>query len=97
MEDSNTYGSLAGYVVCFPTFHTDRIKLSASVLPYKDSIKHDKFLQVGLLLRLSGGEPLLHMKAFIHYPMYTDGVQYFPFRTMSMLSCLSTLWYLFQK
>ncbi|VDK63446.1 unnamed protein product [Onchocerca ochengi] len=49
---------------------------------------------VGLLLRLSGGEPLLSFPAFIHYPMYEEvikedgtalGTQYFPFRTMAML------------
>uniref|UniRef100_A0AC34RIE5 High-affinity choline transporter 1 n=1 Tax=Panagrolaimus sp. JU765 TaxID=591449 RepID=A0AC34RIE5_9BILA len=43
---------------------------------------------IGLLLRLSGGEPLLHFPALIHYPMYdieTD-TQYFPFKTMSMLA-----------
>ncbi|VDO29173.1 unnamed protein product, partial [Brugia timori] len=49
---------------------------------------------VGLLLRLSGGEPLLSFPAFIHYPMYEEvikedgtilGTQFFPFRTMAML------------
>ncbi|CAI4222069.1 unnamed protein product [Auanema sp. JU1783] len=46
---------------------------------------------VGLLLRLSGGEPLIGLPAFIHYPLYEDGTQYFPFRTMAMLSTLGTL------
>ncbi|VDM40251.1 unnamed protein product [Toxocara canis] len=63
MERSNTYGSIAGYVV-------------------------------GLLLRLSGGEPLLSFPALVHYPLYEEyslpdgsvsGTQYFPFRTMAML------------
>jgi len=43
---------------------------------------------VGLVLRLSGGEPLLHFPAAIHYPMYdveTD-TQYFPFKTTAMLA-----------
>ncbi|KAL3982077.1 High-affinity choline transporter 1 [Acanthocheilonema viteae] len=49
---------------------------------------------VGLLLRLSGGEPLLSFPALIHYPMYEEvtkedgtilGTQFFPFRTMAML------------
>jgi len=43
---------------------------------------------VGLMLRLSGGEPLLHFPAAIHYPMYdveTD-TQYFPFKTTAMLA-----------
>uniref|UniRef100_A0A914CLK7 High-affinity choline transporter 1 n=1 Tax=Acrobeloides nanus TaxID=290746 RepID=A0A914CLK7_9BILA len=45
---------------------------------------------VGLLLRLSGGEPLLHFPAIIHYPMYDaeTGTQYFPFKTMSMVASL---------
>jgi high affinity choline transporter 7 len=47
---------------------------------------------VGLLMRLSGGEPLLHFPAFVHYPMYDaeSGSQYFPFKTLSMLASLST-------
>uniref|UniRef100_A0A915Q563 High-affinity choline transporter 1 n=1 Tax=Setaria digitata TaxID=48799 RepID=A0A915Q563_9BILA len=58
---------------------------------------------VGLLLRLSGGEPLLSFPAFIHYPMYEEvtnadgtilGTQFFPFRTMAMLgsfiACIGT-------
>lgn len=43
---------------------------------------------VGLILRLSGGEPLLGLPALVHYPMYEDGLQYFPFKTASMLSSL---------
>ena len=42
---------------------------------------------VGILLRLSGGEPLFNLPALIKFPMYdhvTD-TQRFPFRTMSML------------
>jgi high affinity choline transporter 7 len=42
-----------------------------------------------MLLRLSGGEPLLHLPAFVHYPMYEDGQQYFPFKTMATLISLS--------
>uniref|UniRef100_A0A914MSZ7 High-affinity choline transporter 1 n=3 Tax=Meloidogyne TaxID=189290 RepID=A0A914MSZ7_MELIC len=47
---------------------------------------------VGLILRLSGGEALLHFKAIIHYPFYdpSTSIQYFPFRTMSMLASLLT-------
>ncbi|VDD94504.1 unnamed protein product [Enterobius vermicularis] len=63
IERSNTYGSIAGYVL-------------------------------GLLLRLSGGEPLLAFPAYVHYPLYEEtlnadgtisGTQYFPFKTMAML------------
>lgn len=47
---------------------------------------------VGLLLRLSGGEALLHFPAIVQYPLYdsVSNVQYFPFRTMSMLASLAT-------
>ncbi|VDN25465.1 unnamed protein product [Cylicostephanus goldi] len=48
-------------------------------------------ISVGLVLRLSGGEPLLGLPALVHYPMYTDGIQYFPFKTMSMLASLITI------
>ncbi|CAI5449739.1 unnamed protein product [Caenorhabditis angaria] len=48
---------------------------------------------VGLILRLAGGEPLLSFPPFFHYPMYTDGVQYFPFRTFAMLSSMSTIYF----
>lgn len=51
-----------------------------------------QYLSVGLAMRLSGGEPLLNFPALVHYPMYTDGVQYFPFRTAAMLSTLITLY-----
>ncbi|CAD5218791.1 unnamed protein product [Bursaphelenchus okinawaensis] len=44
---------------------------------------------VGMIMRLSGGEPLLHIPAMIEYPMYSDGAQYFPFKTLSMLLSLS--------
>jgi high affinity choline transporter 7 len=45
---------------------------------------------VGLALRLSGGEPMLFFPAAVHYPMYDveSGMQYFPFKTMSMLASL---------
>uniref|UniRef100_A0AC35TZ73 High-affinity choline transporter 1-like n=1 Tax=Rhabditophanes sp. KR3021 TaxID=114890 RepID=A0AC35TZ73_9BILA len=47
---------------------------------------------VGLVLRLAGGEPLVHLPAFVHFPMYDEETnrQYFPFRTMSMLASLGT-------
>uniref|UniRef100_A0A0N4ZCS3 High-affinity choline transporter 1-like n=1 Tax=Parastrongyloides trichosuri TaxID=131310 RepID=A0A0N4ZCS3_PARTI len=47
---------------------------------------------VGLVIRLAGGEPLVHLPAFVYFPMYDEssGMQYFPFRTMAMLASLST-------
>ncbi len=48
---------------------------------------------VGLVLRLGGGEPLLHIPAWIPYPWpMPDGGTYFPFRTFAMLSGLLTIW-----
>ncbi|KAI1704732.1 sodium:solute symporter family domain-containing protein [Ditylenchus destructor] len=46
---------------------------------------------VGMILRLSGGEPMLFFPAGIHYPMYDaeSGIQYFPFKTISMLASLT--------
>jgi high affinity choline transporter 7 len=43
---------------------------------------------VAIFLRLAGGEELLKLKAFIHYPFYDEGTddkweeQRFPFRTV---------------
>jgi high affinity choline transporter 7 len=75
MSKSNTYGSLSAYIGSFLLFSSFLTEL----------------LEVGLILRLSGGEPLLHFPAFIHFPMYTDGVQYFPFRTLAMACSLTTI------
>lgn len=62
LDDTNTYGSLAGYII-------------------------------GLLFRILGGEPLIHLPAIIKYPWYdTDNdIQLFPFRTFSMLLCFFTI------
>ncbi|KAF9798418.1 hypothetical protein SFRURICE_003064 [Spodoptera frugiperda] len=48
---------------------------------------------VALLVRLSGGEKLLGLPAFIHYPGWDaeNEVQLFPFRTMAMSLSLFTL------
>ena len=75
---SNTYGCLLGYGGGFERAqHVDRL------------LTGGRFV-VGMLLRLSGGEPLLHLPSFVQYPMYdaATGVQYFPFKTMSMLISL---------
>jgi high affinity choline transporter 7 len=48
---------------------------------------------VGLLLRLGGGETLLGLPMFIPYPLQNpDGTTDFPFRTLTMLSGLFTIW-----
>ncbi|KAF6207661.1 hypothetical protein GE061_016108 [Apolygus lucorum] len=48
---------------------------------------------VALVVRVSGGEPLLGLPATIHFPGYDeeDQKQLFPFRTMAMLLSLGTL------
>uniref|UniRef100_A0A8D8R8B3 High-affinity choline transporter 1 n=1 Tax=Cacopsylla melanoneura TaxID=428564 RepID=A0A8D8R8B3_9HEMI len=48
---------------------------------------------MAFLVRVSGGEPQLGLKPFIHYPDYDYELQrqMFPFRTMAMLMSLSTL------
>lgn len=48
------------------------------------------FFLVGLILRISGGEPLLYFPSLIHYPLYDNKtkMQYFPFKTFSMLCSL---------
>lgn len=48
---------------------------------------------VAFFVRLSGGEPLMHLEAFIHYPGWDEEQkrQLFPFRTFAMLLSLITL------
>ncbi|XP_070392232.1 high-affinity choline transporter 1-like isoform X2 [Dermacentor albipictus] len=48
---------------------------------------------VGAFFRAAGGEDLLGVPAFIHYPYYDDEkkVQRFPFKTFSMCMCFITL------
>lgn len=48
---------------------------------------------IAFFVRLSGGEPLMHLEAFIHYPGWDEENQrqLFPFRTFAMLLSLITL------
>lgn len=48
---------------------------------------------VAFFVRISGGEPLMGLPPFIHYPGYDyeNQRQMFPFRTMAMLCSLITL------
>lgn len=48
---------------------------------------------IAFFVRLSGGEPLMGLDAFIHYPGWDEANQrqLFPFRTMAMLMSLITL------
>ncbi len=48
---------------------------------------------VGMFTRLAGGEPLIHLPALIHYPLYDEekNMQLFPFRTFAMILSMSAL------
>ncbi|ETN69314.1 high affinity choline transporter 1 domain protein, partial [Necator americanus] len=73
------------YVILFPQL--------LCVVYKKDSNTYGSLAgyAVGLILRLSGGEPLLGLPALVHFPMYEDGVQYFPFKTGAMITSLLTI------
>ncbi|CAB02847.2 High-affinity choline transporter 1 [Caenorhabditis elegans] len=74
------------YVILFPQL------LCVVYMPRSNTYGSLAGYAVGLVLRLIGGEPLVSLPAFFHYPMYTDGVQYFPFRTTAMLSSMATIY-----
>lgn len=69
------------YVVLFPQLVT--------VVYFKNTNTYGSMCAYwsGILLRLSGGEVLFGIPAFVKYPLYDykTGEQKFPFRTMSML------------
>jgi high affinity choline transporter 7 len=69
------------YVVLFPQLVT--------VVYFKNTNTYGSMCAywVGIILRLSGGEPLFNIKPFIPFPLYDaeNQIQRFPFRTMSML------------
>lgn len=48
---------------------------------------------MAFIVRITGGEPIMGLPAFIYYPGYDDikKIQMFPFRTMAMLISLITL------
>uniref|UniRef100_A0A1I7TE78 High-affinity choline transporter 1 n=1 Tax=Caenorhabditis tropicalis TaxID=1561998 RepID=A0A1I7TE78_9PELO len=74
------------YVILFPQL------LCVVYMPRSNTYGSLAGYSVGLVLRLIGGEPLVSLPAFFHYPMYTDGTQYFPFRTTAMLSSMATIY-----
>lgn len=73
------------YVILFPQLlcvvHMHKANTYGSVAGYV----------VGLLFRCTGGEKELHVPALIQYVGYEDGLQYFPFKTMSMLLSLFSI------
>ena len=48
---------------------------------------------IGLVIRLVGGEPLIHLPPLVKYPWYDEKeqIQLFPFRTMAMLISMFSL------
>ena len=46
---------------------------------------------VAFILRFGGGDPTLGLPVLLPYPMITDGVVLFPFRTLAMVSGLMTI------
>lgn len=43
---------------------------------------------IGLFFRVAGGEPLIDLEPFIHFPGWNGKEQMFPFRTLAMLLSL---------
>ena len=75
------------YVILFPQL--------LIVVHFKDWVNtYGSFFAycIGMFLRLGGGEPLIHLPALIHYPLWTeaDG-QLFPFRTFAMVVSMISL------
>ncbi|PAV65227.1 hypothetical protein WR25_20745 [Diploscapter pachys] len=75
------------YVILFPQL------LCVIYMPFCNTYGSLAGYAVGLILRLSGGEPLVSLPPSIHYPMYDEdsGTQYFPFRTLAMTCSLTTI------
>ncbi|XP_014244901.1 high-affinity choline transporter 1 [Cimex lectularius] len=74
------------YVILFPQL--------LMVVHFKDNCNTYGSLAayiMALLVRVSGGEPLLGLPALIHFPGWDGERQLFPFRTMAMLISLITL------
>ncbi|RUS81848.1 hypothetical protein EGW08_010371 [Elysia chlorotica] len=75
------------YVILFPQL--------VCVMYLKKSNSYGSFVAfvLGLFFRLMGGDNALNIPAVIKYPWYseTEDVQYFPFRTLSMIISLFSL------
>lgn len=86
------------FVILFPQL------ASAVYIPFVNTYGSICAAVIGLFFRLTGGEPLIGLPSMIKYPMYHDGHQNFPFRTLSMLISFATLvgvsqlwWYLYDN
>ncbi|CAL4106009.1 unnamed protein product, partial [Meganyctiphanes norvegica] len=74
------------YVMLFP-----QLTLAVHYPDYVNSYGSIVAYFLGLTLRLLGGEEVLGIPIVIEFPWCIDGVQNFPFRTLSMLVTLVTL------
>ena len=73
------------YVVLFPQL------LCAVHIPYTNYMGSAFGFVLGIFFRFAGGDSLLNLPVLIEYPYYIDGVQYFPYKTLSMLISLSSI------
>ena len=73
------------FVILFPQL------VAAVHIPFVNTYGSIAAYIIGLFFRVTGGERLIGLPAAIEYPLFQDGEQYFPFRTMSMLISFATL------
>jgi len=73
------------FVILFPQL------VGAVHIPFVNTYGSIAAYIVGLFFRITGGEKLIGLTAAIEYPLFKDGDQYFPFRTMAMLFSFITL------
>jgi len=73
------------FVILFPQL------VGAVHIPFVNTYGSIAAYIVGLFFRITGGEKLIGLPAAIEYPLFKDGDQYFPFRTMAMLFSFITL------
>lgn len=73
------------FVILFPQL------VGAVHIPFVNTYGSIVAYIIGLFFRISGGEDLIGLTPLIKYPLYKDKVQYFPFRTMTMLISFITL------
>lgn len=73
------------FVILFPQL------VGAVHIPFVNTYGSIAAYIVGLFFRITGGEELIGLPAVIEYPLYKNGTQYFPFRTMTMLISFCTL------
>lgn len=73
------------FVILFPQL------LGAVHIPFVNTYGSIVAYIIGLFFRITGGEELIGLPAAFKYPLYDHGVQYFPFRTMSMVISFCTL------